>query len=297
MTMESEGGNWSALTWFAEDGTPLFARDYWPEGATGAPVVCLPGVTRNCRDFSALARCLSEHASKPRRVIAVDLRGRGRSGYAPWQTYAPQVELDDVIRGLDAAGIDKAAFVGTSRGGLIIMGLALTALDRITAAVLNDIGPRISREGLRRISGYVGSESPTTWDEAVVELKRTQGDALPDLSDDEWLRLAHQIFREEDGRPVYDYDPALKEAFEAFSPDAPLPDLWPAFYKLVDIPTLAIRGALSDILSTATLEAMRLAHPHLATLIVPDQGHAPLLWDVATQERIAEFLTAADEGR
>lgn len=289
---------WTPLTWSGEDGTPLFARDYRPERATGTPVVCLPGVTRNSRDFEALARYLSQFAPKRRRVVAVDFRGRGQSGYAPWQTYTPLTELDDVLRGLDAAGLEKAAFVGTSRGGLVAMAMAYQAPERMSAVVLNDIGPRISRDGLQRISGYVGSDSPATWDAAIAALKQTQGMAFPDMDEEEWRRLARQIFREDpDGRPVYDYDPALKEAFEAFNPDAPLPDLWPAFYAMTEIPTLVIRGGLSDILSTATLEAMRQAHPRLATVLISDQGHAPLLWDRPTKERIGEFLDASDEGR
>ncbi|MEW5422014.1 alpha/beta fold hydrolase [Amorphus sp. 3PC139-8] len=297
MAADTAEERWTPLTWSGADAIPLFGRDYRPAKAAGTPVVCLPGVTRNSRDFEALARYLSQIAPKTRRVVAVDFRGRGRSGYAPWETYTPATELDDVLRGLDAAGIDKAALVGTSRGGMVAMAMAARAPERISAVVLNDIGPRISREGLQRISGYVGSESPVTWDDAIAELKRTQGAAFPDLDDGEWMRLARQIFREEDGRPIYDYDPALKEAFEAFSPDAPLPDLWPAFYALTKIPTLVIRGAISDILSTATLEAMRQAHPRLATVLISDQGHAPLLWDRPTKERIGEFLDATDEGR
>lgn len=294
MTSASDDSLWSAMTWSGADGTQLFARDYHPPHAVGAPVVCLPGVTRNSRDFHALAVFLTSRAATPRRVIAMDFRGRGRSGYAPASTYTPQTELDDVLRGLDAAEIDKASFVGTSRGGLVIMGLAVTAIERIGLAILNDIGPRLSREGLQRISSYVGAENPETWDEAIAALKATQGMCFPKLAGDDWIRLARQIFREEDGRPVYDYDPALKEAFEAFGPDAPLPDFWPAFYELAQVPTLAIRGALSDILSTGTLEAMRLAHPKLSTFVVPDQGHAPLLWTWATQTQIAEFLDRND---
>lgn len=289
---------WTELTWTGADGTPLFARDYAPaKPSTLPPAVCLPGLTRNGRDFALLARFLSRKAERPRRVIAMDFRGRGRSGSADWQTYTPQTELDDTRRGLDAAGIDKAAFVGTSRGGLVVMGMAMVDRGRMASAVLNDIGPRINREGLARIAGYVGEESPADWDQAIAALKETQQSAFPGLAPDEWMRFAHQVFREEKGKPVYDYDPALKEAFTSFGPDAPLPDLWPAFYALKDIPLMVIRGGLSDILSTATLEAMRQSHPMLASLIVPDQGHAPLLWEVPTKQRIADFMRAADEGR
>jgi pimeloyl-ACP methyl ester carboxylesterase len=298
MTSAPIDAAWTELTWSGGDGTPLFARNYAPARATTLPpVVCLPGLTRNSRDFDLLARYLSQRAPRVRRVVAMDFRGRGRSGYAPWQTYTPQTELDDTLRGLDAAGIPKAAFVGTSRGGLVLMGMAATAIDRMTAVVLNDIGPRITREGLERIAGYVGDGSPADWEAALAALKASQGAAFPSLAEDEWRRFAEQVFREEDGHPVYDYDPAMKLAFEAFSPDAPQPDLWPAFYAMRAVPVMVIRGGLSDILSTATLEAMRQSHPKLSPHVVPDQGHAPLLWDIPTQQRIAEFLVAADERR
>lgn len=298
MTSDPITGAWTELTWSGEDGTPLFARDYAAARATTLPpLVCLPGLTRNSRDFDLLARYLSQRTPRVRRVIAMDFRGRGRSGRAAWQTYTPQTELDDTLRGLDAAGIAKAAFLGTSRGGLVLMGMAATAIERMTAAILNDIGPRITREGLARIAGYVGDDSPADWDEAIKTLKATQGTTFPGLADDEWRRFAEQVFRDEDGKPVYDYDPAMKQAFEAFSPDTPLPDLWPAFYALRAVPVMVVRGGLSDILSTATLEAMRQSHPKLSPYVISDQGHAPLLWDIPTQQRIAEFVVAADERR
>ncbi|WP_018701308.1 alpha/beta fold hydrolase [Amorphus coralli] len=298
MTGGPETGEWTELTWTGADGTPLFARHYAPAKATTLPpVVCLPGLTRNSRDFTLLARYLSRKAEKPRAVIAMDFRGRGRSGYADWQTYTPQTELDDTLRGLDAAGISTAAFVGTSRGGLVMMAIALVAPERMTAAVLNDIGPRIERNGLARIAGYVGDESPDTWEAAVDALRQGQEEIFPDLVAEEWVRFAHQVFRDDNGKPVYDYDPALQDAFEAFNPETPLPDLWPAYYAMKATPVMVVRGGLSDILSTATLEAMRQAHPKMTTLVIPDQGHAPLLWDVPTHQRIAEFLSAADERR
>ncbi len=285
------------FTYRSRDGLELYGQEWLPSGpAAGRPVVCLPGVTRNSRDFTDLAGFL---AGRGRRVVAFDFRGRGRSAHAPVETYTPLMEADDVGLGLDHLGIPEAALIGTSRGGLVIMTLAMTRPALLGAVVLNDIGPVIDKAGLARIAGYIGKPLPRSWPAAIADLKAGQGALFPALDEAGWERYARQIYRDEGGVPVIDYDPALEEAFKAFDPNAPLPDLWPAFDAMakrepVPVPMMVVHGALSDILAAATVAEMQARHPALVTCTVADEGHAPLLWDAATQERIAAFLDGAE---
>ncbi|GGF44902.1 alpha/beta hydrolase [Azorhizobium oxalatiphilum] len=278
------------LAYPSADGLALFARQ-WGEPQPRLPVVLLPGLTRNSRDFEALAEALSQHPETPRQVIGFDFRGRGGSAYGPVSTYTPLQEAQDTLRGLAALGISRAIFLGTSRGGLVMLTLALLKrVDLFAGAIFNDIGPVIEPAGLARIAGYVGKPVPEDWPGMVAELKATQGFLFPGLSDEEWERYARQIYRDDAGRPRLAYDPALEEAFRAFDPAKPLPDLWPAFEAFADVPTMVVHGALSDILSEASVTEMAARHPGLIVHRVEDQGHAPLLWDAATQEALRTFM-------
>ena len=157
------------LFYTSQDGLKLYARDYGERTAPGTPVICLPGLTRNSKDFEPLA----EHLSASRRVICPDLRGRGRSGYCDnWSDYTPAHEMMDTLDLMGAAGVGQAVFAGTSRGGLIIMALAAFRPNVIKAAILNDIGPEVEPKGIARIASYVGvTEIAKTWDEAAVKLR------------------------------------------------------------------------------------------------------------------------------
>lgn len=279
----------------APDGLMLHARDYGPENSSRLPVLCLPGLTRNSHDFEALATALSTGPGA-RRVIAVDYRGRGRSNRdVDWTHYDVGVETGDVLSQLAALGISKALFIGTSRGGLISMATAAIRPEAIAGVVLNDIGPVLDVSGLERIRGYVGKlKAPTTWDEAVALLKFTTGGQFTAVDEADWRAYAEGTWREEaDGSLALTYDPALMLSFATLDFKA-LPDLWPAFDALRSSPVLAIRGANSDLLSEETLAEMARRHPRLDTLVVPGQGHAPLLRDAPTIARIRAFLDAVD---
>lgn len=284
---------WRPITWQSRDGLTLYGRVWGEDGAPGLPLLCLPGLTRNADDFDAIAATLSSGGS-PRRVVCFDFRGRGRSAHAPVETYTQATEADDTALGLEALGIDRVAILGTSRGGMVAMVLAMTKPDLVAAAILNDIAPVIETAGLLRIAGYVGVAPPADWEEAAASLRMSQGELFPSLDDAGWRRFARQIFRDEDGRPVLSYDPMIGEAFRAYDPEKPLPPFWPAFEALATVPTMVIHGALSDILSAETVTEMAARHPHLTVHIVADEGHAPLLWDAPTQRAIAHFLAAAD---
>ena len=284
--------SWTDIRYTSRDGLRLYGRHYAAPRSTRRPALCLPGLTRNARDFHVLATALSSGAHA-REVYALDYRGRGQSEYAPDpKTYTVITELNDTVDFMTLAGLHDAAIIGTSRGGILAMLMGAARPASIGVVVLNDIGPVIERQGLARIAGYVGRvPRPLTWAEAAQTAKGMNAHAFPNVGDAEWAELARQWFEDKDGRPVQGYDPKLAQSF---SLDQPIPDLWPQFMSLKHVPILALRGANSDLLSDATLQAMAQRHPDLATVTVPDQGHAPLLRDAPTIDAIGDFLIRCD---
>jgi pimeloyl-ACP methyl ester carboxylesterase len=276
----------------AQDGLKLHVRSYGPRGGAALPVVCLPGLARTAVDFEALATALSGNATAPRRVLALDARGRGRSDYDPnAENYSLPVELSDLVAVLTALEIARAVFVGTSRGGMLTMLLAAARPTAIAGCVLNDIGPVIDIKGVMRIKSYVGKlPPPASFADAAAMLRGLFGNQFPKLSDEEWLAFARRTFKEADGRLVPDYDPKLANTLEAVDLERPLPDLWKEFDALAGIPVMLVRGSNSDILSPATVEAMRARHPGLEVVEAPDQGHAPLLMEPDIIARTADFV-------
>lgn len=283
-----------SLHWRSADGLTLHARDY-PGKADLAPVVCIHGLTRNARDFEDLAPALV--GATGRRVIAVDVRGRGGSQRAADPlTYNPAVYAADVMALLDDQAIGRAAFIGTSMGGLIMMTLAAMRPGAIAAAVLNDVGPEIAPQGLARIAGYVGvSAEVDDWSGAAAWVKANNAVVFPHYGDADWDRMARRTFREEAGRPVLDYDADIAVPIRAADPAAPAPDLWPFFGALVaGRPALLVRGATSDIVSPSIAARMREAAPHLAFAEVPGVGHAPMLDETEAFDAILAVLAQSD---
>lgn len=276
----------------AADGLRLHARLYGEDASAGLPVICLPGLTRNARDFHELALYLSAGTPKPRRVVAFDYRGRGGSDWDPDAgNYNVGVETNDILAGLDALGIGEAAFIGTSRGGLIIHVLGALRPQLLKAVVLNDIGPEIEAEGLAHIRTYLQrSRLPNSLGEAAEAQRAVHGEDFQALGPADWLRMAHAIYRERDGAWAPDFDPKLAASFDGLDLSKPLPALWPQFDALAAVPMLAIRGANSRLLSAETLEEMRRRHPGLETITVAGQGHAPFLETGALPRVIATFL-------
>jgi pimeloyl-ACP methyl ester carboxylesterase len=280
----------------APDGLRLHLREYGPRLAPRLPVVCLPGLSRTAEDFDPLASSLAADAKAPRRVLALDYRGRGLSEFdRDPENYTLAVELADVIAVLTACAAAPAIIVGTSRGGLIAMALAAVEPGAIAGVVLNDIGPEIEAKGLMRIKGYVGKlPQPKTFEEGGEILRRIADSQFPKLDAAAWLTLAKRGWREADGRLVPTYDPALAHSLAAFTPDQPIPTMWPQFDALASMPLFVFRGANSDILSEATVAAMQARHPAMELFEVADQGHAPLLAEPDTIGRIASFAAACD---
>lgn len=274
-----------------QDGLRLHARLYGMEHKA-LPVVCLPGLTRNVRDFHDLALALSTQAPVPHPVIAFDYRGRGESAWAAdAATYTVVTEAEDILAGLSALGVAHAAFIGTSRGGLILHVLAAMRPASLKAVILNDVGPRIESEGLAQIKAYLTQmPRPSNWDEAIAATKSINEAAFTALGNADWERFARAIFREREGRLAPDFDPMLIETVKTVDLSQPLPELWPQFEGFRDIPVMAIRGANSRLLSAETLDEMATRHPGLVTVTVEGQGHAPLLETAGLPEKIEAFL-------
>lgn len=283
----------------ASDGRRLHARVYGAHLEDRLPVLCLAGLTRNSTDFHDLALALSRHKHQPRKVVSIDYRGRGLSDRDPdWRRYDPRIECDDVLGQCSALGIEEAAVVGTSRGGLVAMAMGAMRPAILRAVVINDIGPEIDSQGLIRIRGSVGKLPPPRSMEDAVAILRSISDArFPALDDEDWMALARGTFREEQGRLVPTYDTALMKGLAELDLEAPLPRLWHLFAGLNHVPVLAIRGENSDLLSDKTLSGMEAAHPACERWVVPGQGHAPLLRDAPTINRIASFIAHAEDGR
>jgi len=276
------------------DGLRLHTRVYRAPGSRLRPVVCLPGLTRNCRDFHDLAGYLSADGPYARDVYAIDYRGRGQSDWDPdWKNYTVPIEALDVIDIMTAAGLHDVAIVGTSRGGLIAAVIAAMQPASIGLVILNDIGPVIETDGLMRIAGYVGRVPlPRSWEEATTLIRDMNHRRFNAVPPGDWEVIARQIYNEKNGRPAVSYDPKLKNTVSIL--DGPMPALWQQFEALQDVPLLVLRGENSDILSRATVQEMHRRHPAMIDLEIPGEGHAPLLRDAASQQSIASFIRAHD---
>lgn len=268
------------------DGLRLHYRDY-PGSDALPPLLCLPGLTRNARDFEAFGELHS-----PRfRVLALDYRGRGESDHDPLPArYVPLTYAGDVVQLLDRLTVDRAIFVGTSLGGLVAMTVAATAPQRIAGAILNDVGPELSAEGLERIRSYVGKEVRFAgWDEAARDIAANNRGIPADWTRDDWIRAARRACREDEDGVIFDYDPAIALPFAAPPPSPPV-DLWPLFEALARHPLLVLRGEHSDLLSPDAFERMIGAAPGASFVTVPGAGHAPMLDEPAAVVAIDAFL-------
>ncbi len=268
------------------DGLRLYYRDY-NRDAKGTPVLCLPGLTRNSRDFDQLADTLSVS----RRVITTDFRGRGFSDYDPeWQRYQPDTYVDDMIELLDALGIERVIVIGTSLGGLCGMSLSRRFPDRLAGLVMNDAAPELNPAGLARILEYAGrTREVTDWEDAGGLCRELYGEWLPGLSDEDFVALARRGYRDDDwGKPVPDVDPNVGRAVREVTAQAM--DPWADFMTLRDKPVLLLWGTLSDIVTEDIVDKMVDKNPDLIVQPVPERGHVPLLDEPASLDAINAFL-------
>lgn len=269
-------------------GLRLHWRDYAGE-ADPTPVLCLPGLTRNCRDFERLAPHLSRFLG--RRVIALDLRGRGLSDHDPeWRNYRLDVYVRDVLAVLDAVALPRVVVIGTSLGGFVGMFLASEHRERVTGLVLNDIGPELEMAGMLRIATSAGkARAATSWQEAADDARSANAQVFPDFTNADWLQFARRIYREQAfDCIVREVDPNVGRAVREAS--GPTPDFWAAFRALRDLPLLCLRGEFSDLLSARTVERMAEIHPGMQSCVIPRRGHAPTLDEPASCAAIDGFV-------
>jgi pimeloyl-ACP methyl ester carboxylesterase len=288
--MATGEGAWQHRRWVSAEGLNLHARDYpAADGPARLPVICLHGLTRNSRDFEALAPWI---AGRHRRVLTVDVRGRGLSDRDPAGCYWLPTYADDVRRLAEDLGLERAIFIGTSMGGLITMQLAETAPNLVAGAIINDIGPEPAPEGLARIATYVG-KAPLfdSWDDAALYLRRQNEAALPHYGEEDWRLMAARMCRTDAGKIVADYDPAIAAAFNT---GPLLADPWDRWNNLASgRAVLLLRGALSDLLTAEAAARMVDDHAQAQLCDVPNVGHAPMLDEPEALAAIGQFLDQA----
>lgn len=297
MTQDASSSSWNDVFYSSPDGLKLYVRHYPAANGGRRPLVCLPGLTRNSKDFHELAQYLLGNPQSARDIYCFDFRGRGRSEYDPKpKNYSPFMELLDVLSFFTYKGIHDAAILGTSRGGIIAMLLGSVRPTTVGTVILNDIGPVIETRGLLRIRSYVGrTPVPATWDQAADVLRRLNENQFPALTETDWERFARQWFGDQNGRPGRAYDPKLSEPLAAIDLTKSLPSLWPQFKSLGRVPVLCLRGENSDILSEKTVSAMAKIHNRFESITVMNEGHAPLLWDDISKKTISDFLMRTED--
>lgn len=275
------------------DGLSLFYRDYAGPRSNALPVLCIPGLTRNSRDFDFIAARIAQN----RRVLTVDLRGRGQSAYDPdTANYSVPAETKDTLRLLDLLRLPKVIVLGTSRGGVIAMTMAAFRPGIVAGAILNDMGAQLEPEGLERIYSVMRAPpSHKGWADAATALKRANAVEFPDVSDARWMEFARALYRERDGRIVGDYDPKFPQAILDGRGTNPrdqkgAADLWKWFDALTNVPVLMLRGGNSELLSGTTVTAMSRKKPDLIAVMVPNRGHVPFLDEPDAVTAIDAFL-------
>ena len=272
-----------------DDGLKLYCRDYAAPTPSAATVVCLHGLRRNSRDFHDLAPVRKQHF----RVLVPEQRGRGRSAYDTLPSrYNLMQYVHDTYAMLVAFQCERVSVVGTSMGGLMTFALNALYPQLIHRAIINDIGPDIAAAGLERIQSYVGVAGPfDNWDEATAYVRSISKSIFPDWQPAQWAAVARQCYVEEDNQIIADYDPKIGEALSQQDTGAESSALWSLFETLRDVPLLLIRGALTDLLSEACVQAMQDRAKRLELLTVPNVGHAPMLTEAEVPETIMAFLT------
>jgi pimeloyl-ACP methyl ester carboxylesterase len=284
--------SWSDGYWQSDDGLRLHYRDYAGPPAEGKgrrpPIICIPGLTRNARDFEGVA----ERLAGDWRLICVELRGRGESAYAKDpMTYVPLTYLQDVEALIRELALERFVLFGTSLGGLITVLLAIGGRERIAGALINDVGPVVDPRGIGRIGSYVGrSQSWPTWLHAARFFAEMHGEIFPDWKIDQWLVFAKRVCRlNAGGRVAFDYDMRIAEPFKRPGGATGF-DLWAAFRALNGIPSLIVRGGNSDLLSAETVAEMVAENPAMESVTVPRVGHAPTLDEPEAVEAIGKLL-------
>jgi pimeloyl-ACP methyl ester carboxylesterase len=294
-TSQQSGSGFASLFVTGPDGLALHVRSYGSRGASGLPVVCLPGLARTGADFHLLATALAADPGAPRWVVVLDYRGHGESDYdGNPDRYGIRTDLADLLTVLATLDIARAVFVGTSHGGILPMLLARSRPTALAGVVLNDIGPVIEPRALLQIKGYLGRlPVPRDFADGAEILRKLFGARFPRLTSRDWIAFARRTWCENGGALAPDYDVRLARRLR-IDPEVPAQTLWSEFDALSHLPLMVIRGAYSTMLVEATLNAMLARRRELDIVVVPDQGHAPLLETDRLVRRIAAFVASCD---
>ena len=269
-----------------QDDMQLYYREYGDIWSKKTPVLCLPGMTRNSKDFHNVASWMA----RDRWVICPDYRGRGKSDYDPnWKHYNAMTYIYDLMQLIIACNLKDIIVIGTSMGGLLSMGLNLVKPNLIKGLIINDIGPTIASNGLGRIVNYIGVDKPKRSLEEAIDHLRTLFPNMALLSRAEWIEFATNTFRKkEDGLYHYDWDVNIAKAIRAETGE--MPDLWAMFRALKKIPLLVIHGEVSDILNIDTVKEMHAVHPQMTSITIPNVGHAPTLNEIESRKALDLFF-------
>lgn len=283
-----------------DDGLKLHYRTYHPSSGSqsAVPVICLPGLSRNVRDFDQLSEFLAHHATPKHNVISLDYRGRGLSDWDEnKKNYNIVREAHDVLQLMAHLGLEKAAFIGTSRGGLILHIIATLKIEAMSALIFNDIGPEIELDGLLEIQNYLDENAPTlkSWQDVANSQKTIHGRDFPNLSDQDWMDMARDTHVDQNGQLIAEFDPKIVDSIKDLNQDTQLPTMWEQFELLKPIPIMTLRGANSRLFSDETLQKMDQTHPNHRAITVPNQGHPVLLHKDGIEHKILDFLTNAND--
>jgi len=266
----------------APDGVSLAYQD----GGFGKPLLCLAGLTRNGRDFDHVAPHL-----KGVRLLRMDYRGRGRSDWPGPSTYTIAQEATDALALLDHLGLERAAILGTSRGGLIAMVLAATAKERLSGVFLNDIGPVIGAGGLDKIKSYLGRDPDYA---TLGEMAAAMPALYPEFTDVPAARWTAEVAARHIQTPLglrNAYDNRLRAAVLGDGAQ-PVPDLWPLFDAMDGLTLGLLRGAASDLLDADTTAQMQRRRPDMIFAQVPGRGHVPFLDEPESLAALHQFIKA-----
>ncbi|WP_233557183.1 alpha/beta fold hydrolase [Gemmobacter lutimaris] len=265
-----------------EDAVTLAYRD---EGS-GLPLLALAGLTRDGRDFDYLAR----HLPPDVRLIRLDSRGRGASGWADPETYTVGQEARDALALLDHLGIAKAAVIGSSRGGLLAMAMVAMAPDRVAGICFNDVGPVLEKTGLLRIGTYMGIKPDVRTLEEAADRTPAANPGFHNVPSMRWEEETVRHFVQTDDGLALPYDPALRLGFDR-AMSGPLPDVWALFDGCAGLPLALIHGRNSDVLTGETADAMQARRPDLIRAEVADRGHIPFLDEPEAVAAILDWLS------
>ncbi|MDM7255654.1 MAG: alpha/beta hydrolase [Paracoccus sp. (in: a-proteobacteria)] len=262
------------------------ARIAFSDEGAGLPVLCLAGLTRTGADFDYIAPNLADV-----RLIRMDYRGRGASEWTGAETYTVPREAKDALALLDHLEVDKAAIIGTSRGGLIAMYLAAVAKERLLGVCLNDVGPVLERAGLEKIFDYIGRNPAANDYESLAQKLSSVMPEFSDVPEGRWLEEARRLYRETPEGMKITYDPSLREPFLAAFKDE-IPEAWPLFDAMQGLPVALFRGANSDLLSHGAALQMSERRPDMIFAEVPGRGHIPWLDEPEAVAAVRKWIAA-----